>query len=739
MRIYEWLGLLGLIAVPIVILIYLLKSKYVPKTVSSTFIWKRSLKYMKRRIPINFIMSMLLIIQLLTILAATFALMDARIEKDRGEDTIYIIDASASMELTKKVETVSETGKTKVVEMTRYEWAVEEIGKKASTISEKGGMCVILASDTPQLLTKTVLDEGEDDEKTIPYVFEPTTMGQIIAQLKEKSCSNKGTDINEALKLTQEAIDTNPEAKIVIYSDKDFLTEGDTEIQVVRCDDRKNDQNVGITSFVEKKTDVNISFEVSLEAQGEDQNYEFEAVFELDGVEMDRRKLEMATSGYNSDGTPKRTKTITFGPVKVSEYERARVYITVNDLIADDNESYLYFVPEQSLNVIYVSNQLTYKSKGKIDYDKQTILQRSLRASGISIPQENIYHADDVKKAPVSGYDLYIYEGTAPTTMPTDGAVWYINATGTPTGTGITISDVVMKDGDYTFDETVLLGDYSREILKNVDYGKEGALLAPVIRSFSLIGVVGEDKGKPVLKNTVPENFDVLYTAAFEHTTDDGVTGELLAPVMLAGTVGTTRVLITTFEFSNVNTTMHFDVTNFILLMRNIKDFSTPDILPDRSPDVGDTLEFNPPSGIESIKYVYFTPEEEVNRYTGEKGVGTLEHQWNKADGATLPTVSLNKLGLYEIQVTYQTDYITDASGELIEGKQETQTFSVYTSPSNTETTLGNTVLTTIQVPAKGLSDATAYVRYHSILPWVILVLIVLLIIEWGVYYRDEY
>ena len=116
-----------------------------------------------------------------------------------------------------------------------------------------------------------------------------------------------------------------------------------------------------------------------------------------------------------------------------------------------------------------------------------------------------------------------------------------------------------------------------------------------------------------------------------------------------------------------------------------------------------------------------------------------LEHQWNKADSATLPTVSLNKLGLYEIQVTYQTEYITDASGELIEGKQETQTFSVYTSPSNTETTLGNTVLTTIQVPAKGLSDATAYVRYHSILPWVILVLIVLLIIEWGVYYRDEY
>ncbi|MBQ8546288.1 MAG: BatA and WFA domain-containing protein [Clostridia bacterium] len=739
MRIYEWLGLLGLIAVPIVIIIYLLKSKYVPKTVSSTFIWKRSLKYMKRRIPVNFIMSMLLIIQLLTVLAATFALMDARIEKDRGEDVIYIVDASASMELTKKVQTTGENGKTKTVEMTRYEWAIDDISKKASTISEKGGMCVIVAADTPQLLTKTILGEGTDDEETIPYVFDPTQMGQIIAQLREKSCSNKGTDINEALKLTQEAIDTNPEAKIVIYSDKDFLTEGDSEIQVIRCDDRKNDQNVGITSFVEKKTDVNISFEVSLEAQGENQSYEFDVVFELDGVEMDRRKIEMSTSGYDSEGNSMRSKTITFGPVKVSQYERARVYINVKDIIADDNEAYLYFVPEQSLNVIYVSNQLSFTDKGKIDYDKTTILQRSLRSSGISIPQENIYHSKNVDKAPTSGYDLYIYEGTAPLVMPTDGAVWYINASGTPTGTNLHITDVVKDGKDYKFDEAVLLGDYSRGILKNVDYGKEGALLSPVIRSFSLIGAVGEDNGKPVLVNGVPDNFEVIFTAAFEQTSATGQTEELLAPIMLAGTVGTTRVLVTTFEFTNVNTTMHFDVTNFILLMRNIKDFSTPDILPERSPDVGDTLEFNPPSGIESIKYVYFTPEEEAARYTGERGNGTPEHQWNKADGSTLPTVSLDKLGLYEIQVTYQTNYITDASGNLIDGKQETETFSVYTSPSSTETILGNTVLTTLQVPAKGLSDATAYVRYHSILPWVILVLIVLLIIEWGVYYRDEY
>ena len=68
------LGLLGLLGIPIIILIYLLKSKYVSKPVSSTFIWKRSLRYVKRKIPLNFIMSLILILQILTVIAATFAI-----------------------------------------------------------------------------------------------------------------------------------------------------------------------------------------------------------------------------------------------------------------------------------------------------------------------------------------------------------------------------------------------------------------------------------------------------------------------------------------------------------------------------------------------------------------------------------------------------------------------------------------------------------------------------------------
>ena len=47
------LGLLVLIGIPIVILIYILRSKYNEQTVTSTFIWKLSERFLKKRNPLS--------------------------------------------------------------------------------------------------------------------------------------------------------------------------------------------------------------------------------------------------------------------------------------------------------------------------------------------------------------------------------------------------------------------------------------------------------------------------------------------------------------------------------------------------------------------------------------------------------------------------------------------------------------------------------------------------------------
>ena len=47
------LGLLGLIGVPVLIAIYIIKNKYTEQVISSTYLWTLSEKFLKRRNPIN--------------------------------------------------------------------------------------------------------------------------------------------------------------------------------------------------------------------------------------------------------------------------------------------------------------------------------------------------------------------------------------------------------------------------------------------------------------------------------------------------------------------------------------------------------------------------------------------------------------------------------------------------------------------------------------------------------------
>ena len=45
------LGLLGLIGIPILIIIYIIKTKYTEQTVASTYLWILSERFLKRKNP----------------------------------------------------------------------------------------------------------------------------------------------------------------------------------------------------------------------------------------------------------------------------------------------------------------------------------------------------------------------------------------------------------------------------------------------------------------------------------------------------------------------------------------------------------------------------------------------------------------------------------------------------------------------------------------------------------------
>ena len=89
------LGLLGLIGVPILIIIYILRSKYNEQTVPSTYLWTLSEKFFKRRNPLSGITGIIsLILQILMVIILSLAILFGALscrQSERAEDMLYRI------------------------------------------------------------------------------------------------------------------------------------------------------------------------------------------------------------------------------------------------------------------------------------------------------------------------------------------------------------------------------------------------------------------------------------------------------------------------------------------------------------------------------------------------------------------------------------------------------------------------------------------------------------------------
>ena len=113
------LGLLGLVGIPILILIYILQSKYTEQTVPSTYLWRLSEKFLKRRNPLSGLTGLIsLILQILTVALISLAIARPIITlPGAAKDYHFILDASSSMSAMENGESLFDTAKGKIEEI----------------------------------------------------------------------------------------------------------------------------------------------------------------------------------------------------------------------------------------------------------------------------------------------------------------------------------------------------------------------------------------------------------------------------------------------------------------------------------------------------------------------------------------------------------------------------------------------------------------------------------------------
>ena len=434
----SWLtpiGLLGLIGLIVLIIIYIIKPNYQNKIISSTYIWKLSLKLRKKQIPISKLRSILLFIcQVLAICTLAFILAQPVIKAEKEEivsEKIVIIDASASM----LTETNGET---------RFERAVESVRNLADeTFLTDGRITVILASEKASILVSGVDAERKDmvydalDTLVDPALEFPITYGR--------------GSVDEAIKLAEETTSINPETEVLLYTDTSYINAGKVAIKDVKDPSEWNASILDARAIIDENY---YRFEIDVACYG-GADADIEVYLDVYGTNTDKVSVHLGGTARCIGGN---TTTVVFAKnplndktpeengiaqtVDIFSYEYATVRIEENDSFEQDNSFELHGGAKPTLRIQYASSNPNNFFATALLVLRDTLSKR--------------WEVEFVEVKPDAepeneGFDFYIYEHSIPKTLPDDGVVILANPNSIPNIAGIQLGKSYETGGREVF------------------------------------------------------------------------------------------------------------------------------------------------------------------------------------------------------------------------------------------------------------------------------------------------
>ena len=228
------LGFLGLTGLLVLILIYIIKPNFQNKIVSSTFIWKLSLKYKKNKLPLSKLRNILLLLcQILVIILTSFMLAQPYFAEEDDKiipKKVFILDASASMMSTVGTGELAQTRFSKA--LTELEAEIEETLKL-----EDSEVSVILAHDTASFIVEkaTALTKGDVT----------SALDELRVQLQndQNPCTYGTPDIDGAIRLSEKITAFTPDVEVLLYTDTNYIDAGQITVKNMAA---ATDYNVAI-------------------------------------------------------------------------------------------------------------------------------------------------------------------------------------------------------------------------------------------------------------------------------------------------------------------------------------------------------------------------------------------------------------------------------------------------------------------------------------------------------------
>lgn len=643
------LGLIGLIAIPLILLIHIIKPKYHERTISSTYIWQLAKKYRKRKIPFEKLTQFFLIgLQFLIVIAISFLLTKPFVKTPDKivNDQIIMIDCSASMN------TLGKDGKT------RYNKAADDIVNSFSKFSDESKFSLIFVDDTP----------------TVGNVINSSNRTELEFALREDGkCTYSNvtqSDYDSAIEQVKGVLKQNKNADVTIYTDHKMSVTGNVNVVNVA----EGEWNVALMN-----NDISLNssegyyqFKTNVVSYNQDKD----VVLELSVKDPYSNNTNLKMSGnryyeYRTLHLKKNNKVeVSFDELSIYQFSEASFKIKEKqeskDLIQDS------FISD---NEFYAFNGNDAKFKVQLISESRTFVSAALNVLGTC---DEIVVSKSLQYAKSSGFDLYIYDTIGPTNLPEDGSVWIINpmenqsyANGTfKTGNNIQSNHKIRINKDLKHKHSDLISSHIKD---NAFYVNKR------------VGINSYD--------------ETIYDSCI--TTENG------APLVLAGKVGLTNVCIMSFDlhYSNLPTTFFMPI-----LVNNMMDYSVKRIVAEHFYDVGETIEFNVNASINSIKLVHDSEQTVFGFESLSKGV---EY---KIKSPGVYTVISNPDAKNSKQYSFFAEIADDESN-----------FSI-------KHTIALGEVTGVDGETKKVSNSNKDISFYFAIA-----LLVLLVVEWGVQYREQY
>ncbi len=386
MRFLYPLGLLGLLGIPVLVIIYIIKNKFTEQVVSSTYLWKLSEKFLPKKKPITLISGIIsLILQIVAVIVFSLLIAQPIITlPNSAKDYCFIVDASGSM----NYETDG---------ISRMDKGIDELETIITESKNGSTYTLIYVGDS----SKVIYENLSNKDKAIELLnrLEPT--GVTIS-------------LDGIINHVQKYFNENKSLETYFVTDKNYKSKNINIINV-----SNHEQNYAVYETTATVEGNNLKVNTNLVS------YEADAVLDIEiYINNELKKKDSITV---SKGITKNIDSY----VESNDYETLEVRITNSDNLSLDNNEILFNVKK------------THEYKTLIISDRPFYLQTVIKSVGntsIDIVSRDNYTTD------MNGYSLYVFDSFTPSVLPTDGTIWLFGASTSIDKSGFSVQDVIENE-----------------------------------------------------------------------------------------------------------------------------------------------------------------------------------------------------------------------------------------------------------------------------------------------------